>query len=513
MRRQRATQSFHTFGMSVDIPTVVGEAPEPDETICPAEYLYAIHHRMIMHAIERTINRAFGRLLIQAPPGSAKSTYASVVLPPYVMGRRQKFKFILASYASELAWVQSGRAMQIVEQEKYQQLAWGYRALLELEKKAQAHWSMNNGSECIAAGLLAGITGHRADGWVIDDPVAGQKEADSPGNRTDVWNAYKGDLLTRVKPEAWGILIQTRWHEDDLAGRILPENYKGQSGIIRCRDGLDWEVLNIPAKATHLDDPLGRQLGEYLWPEWFPPQHWAIFENGDARTWASLYQQNPTPAGSGQFEKGKVNWYTPDQLPLRLAKVAAGDYAVTKDGGDYTEYGVVGLDSDSNMWFVDWWYGQETSDVWIDGTLSMAQRHGVKILFNEGGVIDKSTRPAFNKAMREFKPAPYFVDIRSLPSMADKVAKLQSFQARWAAGTIWMPKGDARFERLVDLLCAFPAARYDDGPDVCGLLGRAIDQMQVGSPPPEARKRGMQPFTAEWLEWEERPHQDLRITL
>lgn len=516
LRRKRATRSFHTFGMSVDIPTVVGEAPEPDETLCPAEFLYALHHRIIMHAIERTINRPFGRLLIQAPPGSAKSTYASVVLPPYVMGRQQKFKFILASYASELAWVQSGRAMQIVEQEKYRQLAWNYSALLELEKKAQAHWGMNNGSECIAAGLLAGITGHRADGWVIDDPVAGQKEADSKSNRDDVWNAYKGDLLTRVKPEAWGILIQTRWHEDDLAGRILPEGYKGQSGTIRCRDGLDWEVLNIPAKADHADDPLGRQIGEYLWPEWFPPQHWAIFENGDARTWSSLYQQNPTPAGTGQFKKEMFNWYKRGELPTRLAKVGAGDYAVTKDGGDYTEYGVVGLDSNSNMWFLDWYFGQETSDVWIDGTLAMARRHNVKIWFNEGGVIDKSTRPAFNKAMREMKDpvtgkaAPYFVDIRSLPSMQDKVAKLQAFQARASGGSIWLPEGVAWAERLVELLCAFPAARHDDGPDVCGLFGRAIDQLPVGATAPEGRKPGILPFSAEWLEYEEKPDTTVR---
>lgn len=508
-RRTLATQNLHTFGMSVDIPTVINEAPQPDETICPAEYLYAVHHRKIVAAIQRTIDRPFGRLLIQAPPGSAKSTYASNVTPPFVMGRKAKFKFILTSYASELAWVQSGRAMQIVEDPKYKQLNWRYKGELQLEKKAQAHWSMNNGSECVAAGLMAGITGHRADGWLIDDPVAGQKEADSLGNRNDTWNAYKGDLLTRCKPEAWGILIQTRWHEDDLAGRILPEGYKGQSGLIVCRDGLEWEVLNIPAKACHADDPLGRQLGEYLWPEYFPPRHWRIFEMGDPRTWLSLYQQNPTPAGAGQFKKEMFNWYERGEEPKRIVKSMAGDYAVTKDGGDYTEYGVIGLDADSNMWFLDWWFGQETSEVWVPGTLAMAKRHGVKVLFNEGGVIDKATRPAFNKAMREMKkpdgtPEPYFIDIRSLPSMADKVAKMQSFQARAAAGTVWLPKGEVWAERLVELLCGFPAARYDDGPDVCGLFGRAIDQLAHAQPAAAPRAPGMKPFTAEWLEHEEK---------
>lgn len=498
--------------MSVDIPTVVTEAPQPDETLCPAEYLYATHHREIIHAIERTINRPFGRLLIMAPPGSAKSTYASVVLPPYVMARKKKFQFILTSYASELAWKQSGRAMKIIQQEKFQQLAWGNDAPLTFVKEAQANWELSNGSACVAAGLTAGITGNRADGWVIDDPVAGREEADSELNRKKVWDAYKDDLLTRVKPEAWGILIMTRWHEDDLAGRILPDTYKGESGMIRCKDGLDWEVLNIPAKAERPDDPLGRQPGEYLWPEWFPPKHWNIFESGDTRTWSSLYQQRPTPAGTGQFKAEMFNWYDMGELPPRLALVGAGDYAVTEGGGDFTEYGVVGLDSNSDMWFLDWWFGQESSDVWIDGTLVMARSHGVKMWFNEGGVIDKSTRPAFNKAMREMKPHPYFIDLRSLPSIQNKTAKLQAFQARAAAGTVWLPRWQPWAHRLVELLCGFPAARYDDGPDVCGLFGRAIDQMPVGKPPDPPRPGGLKPFTAEWLEYEEKTSTERRLS-
>ena len=517
-RRKRATQSLFTFGMSVDIPTVVGEAPQPDETICPAEYLYAAHHRLIIGTVQRTINRPFGRALLMFPPGSAKSTYCSNVLPPYVMGRRSKFKFILTSYGSELAWTQSKRAMQIVEQEKYRQLAWPYDNQLELVTKAAHNWTLNNGSECVAAGLTAGITGNRADGWVIDDPVAGQQEADSEADRKKVWNAYKGDLLTRVKPEAWGIIIMTRWHEDDLAGRILPDDYKGQSGLIRGKDGLDWEVVNCPAKAEHPDDPLGRQMGEYLWPEYFPPRHWHMFEHAtgiDAqRVWTSLYQQRPTPDGAGLFNKDMFNWYDKDQLPPRLAKTGAGDYAVTDDGGDFTEMGVIGLDENSNMWFLDWWYDQTTSDVWIDQTLDMAVAHGIYTWFNEGGVIDKATRPSFNKRMRERqKEKPntrQFVNIVSLPSMQDKRAKLQAFRARAAAGTVWMPRWQPWAHRLVESLCAFPAGRHDDGPDVCGLLGRAIDQMPVGLPEPAGRQAGMQPFTAEWVEYEEKPSTTLR---
>lgn len=507
LRRKRAGTSLFTFGQSIEIPTVLGEAKKPDESLCPADLLYTIHHRIIVGAIERTINRPYGRLLIQAPPGSAKSSYASNVTPPYVMGRRKKFKFILTSYASEMAWVQSSRAMQIVDSQDYREVIWPtkYDSPLSLEKKAQAHWSMNNGSECIAAGLRAGITGHRADGWLIDDPVAGQQEADSPSDRKAVYNAYTGDLLSRVKPEAWGILIMTRWNEDDLAGRILPDDYKGQSGLIRCKDGLDWEVLNIPAKAELPDDPLGRAPGEYLWPEYLTPKHWQLFENAGGpqaqRVWSSLYQQRPTPQGTGQFTREMFNWYKPGELPQRLARVGAGDYAVTKNGGDFTELGVVGLDSDSNMWFLDWWFAQETPDIWTNKTIDMAVRWKTPMWFNEGGVIDKATRPSFMKRMRERRQ---FFDLRSLPSMQDKVAKLQSFQGRAASGTIWLPEDAPWAHRLVEQLCSFPAGRHDDAADVCGLLGRAIDKLPVGQGEPEDRQPGIRPFTAEWLEYEEK---------
>lgn len=514
-RRKRAGVSLHTFGQSIQIPTVVGEPLKPDETICPAEYLYTIHHRVIIAAIERTINRPFGRLLIMAPPGSAKSSYASVVLPPYVMGREPKFPLILASYASELAWKQSKRAMQIADSADYREVAWEqkYSEPLVLDRKAAADWSLNNGSSMVAAGLTAGLTGNRAGGWIIDDPVAGREEADSPAVRKKIWDAYNDDLLTRVKPSAWGILIMTRWHEDDLAGKILPTDYKGQSGMIRCRDGLDWEVLNIPARAERTDDPLGRQFGEYMWPEWFPPRHWQIFENAGGsdgqRTWTSLYQQRPTPQGAGQFNREMFNRFTPDQLPMRLAMIGASDCAVTKGGGDFTEHGVCGLDASSNIWFTDWWYGQKTTDVWIDQLMKMVQRWHTPIWFNEGGVIDKATRPAIMKAMRETKPNPTFFDLRSLPSMQDKVAKVQSFQARAAGGSVWMPVG-AKWDRVIDQLIALPAGRYDDAADVCGLIGRAIDQLPVARPPASPRDPGLIPFTGAWVEHEEKPDVEVR---
>jgi predicted phage terminase large subunit-like protein len=288
----------------------------------------------------------------------------------------------------------------------------------------------------------------------------------------------------------------------------LPDDYDGRSGWVQCKDGMPWYVVNIPAKCERADDPLGRQIGEYMWPEWFPPAHWAIYENGSTReqrrTWGSLYQQRPTPEGSGDFKREDFNWYDPGEEPMNLHLVGASDYAVTKDAGDFSEHGVGGLDTDGNLWLVDWWSGQVETDVSIDAFINILQRYnikdeerGINMWVNEGGVIDKSIRPTINKAMRE---AEEFVDLRTLPNMNDKRAKCKAFGAMVSAGAVWLPRGCAWAEDLVSQLCAMPAGRYDDKADVVGLMGRMIDKFIYSMPLRKKKSQGIQPFTAEWLE-------------
>jgi hypothetical protein len=157
----------------------------------------------------------------------------------------------------------------------------------------------------MAAGLLAGITGNRADGIIIDDPIANREQADSATIREKIYNEYIDTAMTRAKPRMWVVIVQTRWHEDDLAGAILPADYAGESGKIKCRDGQVWEVLSIPAEAERADDPLGRPIGGMLWPEWFSRDHWSVWRDNPraARTWAALYQQRPAPFTGIHFQR------------------------------------------------------------------------------------------------------------------------------------------------------------------------------------------------------------------
>ena len=136
------------------------------------------------------------------------------------------------------------------------------------DSRVEGRWGLGKGSEYCGVGVGGSKTGRRADGGIIDDHIRGREDADSETIREKTWNWYISDFRTRLKPNAFIILIQTRWHEDDLAGRILPEKYAGESGLITARDGEVWEVVNFPALAVD-DDVLGRELGTALWQDWY----------------------------------------------------------------------------------------------------------------------------------------------------------------------------------------------------------------------------------------------------
>lgn len=262
----------------------------------------AAHHRLILETADRISKTPYGRAMFFTPPGAAKSTYASIVFPSYYMGKNPGSRIILGSYGNVLARKMGRRTRGIIQQKQYWNL---FGARLRSDTAGAQEFALTNGSEYMASGLLAGITGARANGIVIDDPVKGREQADSLTVRDKTWDAYEDDLKTRLLPGGWIFLIQTRWNEDDVAGRILPEGWKGESGPILCRDGNIWEVVCLQARCEVLNDPLGRKFGDYLWPEWFDAKHWAQFES-NPRTWSALYQQLPKQTKGTLFNEADM---------------------------------------------------------------------------------------------------------------------------------------------------------------------------------------------------------------
>ena len=512
LRRKRCQQSLCSFVLNVNLPGAPMDALCPDEDLVgPARELLAEHHALICEKIQETMNTPYGRLMLFLPPGSAKSTYANAGLawdmsrppPPHQQGDK---RLIMTSYNDKIAHKQSGRVQAMCKSPGYRQI-WDDPVTVVTDAKGE--WSLSNGAEMMAAGIMSGITGNRADGVLIDDPVKNREDADSDQIRTKTVDEYNESIMTRLKPGAWVIIIQTRWHEMDLSGELLGEKYDGRSGKWKCTDGMDWEIVNIPAKCERADDPIGRKPGEYLWTDWFPPRHWHQYEKTSTRegrrTWSSLYQQRPTPEGGGDFKRDDFNWYEPGDEPMKLYLYGASDYAVTEKGGDYTEHGVAGIDGNNDMWIIDWWSGQVEPDKGVGSFLDLVEKytsprmtHELIMWANEGGVIDKAVRPLINRMMRERN---VFVDVRTLPSMQDKRAKCAAFGGRVSAKTVWLPRTDWA-QDLVDQLIAMPAGRYDDKADVAGLFGRMIDKWTTAGPPMEKRKAGIKPFTAKWLEYE-----------
>lgn len=300
LRRRRGRASLTGYANAIEIPGKPADDDPDGWLFKPVELGLAAHHLLTMQTIERAMSMRYGRFMIFMPPGSAKSTFASVVAPTYLMGRSPGTKIILASYGSDLARKHGRRARQIVRSPQFSSLFGG--TTISKDSSAANEWALTNGSEYLAAGLLAGLTGNRAHAALIDDPIKGREQADSPTIREKTWEAYNDDLQTRLIPGGTIGLIQTRWHEDDLAGRLLPEGYAGESGPVKCRDGKIWQIINLPAECEREDDPLGRQIGEMLWPEWFDTEHWAPFRL-QSRTWSALFQQRPRPDEGGIFKE------------------------------------------------------------------------------------------------------------------------------------------------------------------------------------------------------------------
>lgn len=261
----------------------------------------------------------------------------------------------------------------------------------------------------------------------------------------------------------------TRWHEADLAGMLLEEQAAG---------GEQWEVLSLPAEARE-NDPLGRQPGELLWPEWFTPQMFATAK-ADTRNWSALYQQEPVPDTGDYFRAEWMRWYEEPPSRTTLRTYGASDYAVTADGGDYTVHGVIGVDPNDDIYLLDWWRGQRSSDEWVEAFLDLMQRWKPLVWAEESGQILRSLGPFIEKRQRERRVYGYR---KPFTSSSDKPTRAQSIRGRMAMGKVYFPKRAQWGADLVSELLRFPAGKNDDQVDVMSLFGRMLDGIVRGTEP------------------------------
>ena len=420
---------------------------------------------MLCDALDSVARGELRRLMVFMPPGSAKSTYATVRFPAYYMGKYSDKGVICASYNDELATMFGGRVRNLVGSAEFREL---FDISLSADTRAKGEWNTDAGGFYFATGVGGGVTGRRGDILIVDDPMKGRADADSPLIREKTWEWLKADLRTRGKPNYALIMVMTRWHEDDPAGRILPESWNGESGTFTDRFGEEWVVLCLPAEARE-NDLMGRQPGDFLWPEYFPASHWAESKlMQGARNWLSLYQQVPSAEEGLNFRREWFRYY--DAVPKGLNVYMSGDFAVTDNDGDYTELAVWGVDPQGRIYALDWWSKQATSDVWVDALLDLAEHWKPMWFVGEMGPIRRAVEPLLALKSRERR---VFVATQWLAHEGNKEAHAVNFQGICAAGYVYWPKFDWA-ERVINQLLRFPAARHDDAVDACSLFGRFI---------------------------------------
>lgn len=419
----------------------------------------AAHHKLLIDRLEAVTRGEIDRLAIFMPPGSAKSTYASALFPPWYLAQNPAKSVIAASHTAELAerW---GRRVRNLVSEHAPRLGYAIAA----DNQSAGRWATSADGEYYAAGVGGSITGRRADLVVIDDPVRSREDAESETVREKVWDWYRADLITRLKPGASVCLVQTRWHEDDLAGRILEA--EGDK-----RDGGAWEVIRLPALAELLD-PLGRAPGDALWPEWEGVEQLERKRSIiGPRDWSALYQQRPTAEEGTYFKKEWFRRYT--AAPERMTIYMSGDFAVTEGGGDFTELGVWGVDQFDNVYALDWWSGQASSDRWAAEFIRLIKRWKPVTFVGEAGPIRRAMEPLLGRMMRDERA---YAVMEWLSSGNDKAANARPLQAFMANGRFHFPSTDWA-ERVQDQMLRFPDGKYDDAVDACSLFGRHMDKV------------------------------------
>ena len=434
----------------------------PFVTLTKPDFEIGRHHEMISQCLERVESGEIVRQMIFTPPRHTKSELATRRFPAWYLGRRPDAQVISASYNSELASDFGREVRNLINTPVYAQIFPGVG--LSEDSQAANRWHLKSGGQYIAAGVGTAITGRGAHLIIVDDPIKDRQEADSETVRQRIWDWYRSVLYTRLMPGGSIVLIQTRWHDDDLAGRLLAEAGEG---------GDQWEVVELPALARD-NDPLGRMKGEALWPEWYPEDRLIQIKSViGSRDWSALYQQEPQAEEGGFF---LADWFkTVSEPPEGLRIYGASDYA-TKDGeGDWTVHGICGVDEQDNMYMLDMWRGQTSSDVGVESFLDLVDRWKPLQWAEEAGQIRASLDPYITTRQRERRS--YCVRT-PFTSRFDKRSRARAIQARMSAGKVFFVRNAPWLEELRLEMLRFDAGRHDDQVDVMSLLGRMLEDMQ-----------------------------------
>ena len=412
----------------------------------------APHQKLIIDRLNEVTTKRCRRLMLFVPPRHGKSELVTVRYTLWRLLRRPGMNIIVGCYNQRLA----NRFSR-----KIRKLASG-RIVLARDCRAVDEWETAAGGGVKAVGVGAGVTGFGADMIVIDDPVKSRAQANSRTFRDRAWDWLTDDIMTRLHADASVILIQTRWHDDDLAGRLIRESEKG---------GEPWSILRLPALAESSQstesDPLGRQPGEALWPSRFDASYLGeVRRRLGQRSFASLYQQRPVPEGGAVF---RAEWFTRTvaRAPHGLRWARGYDLAVSlKDTADHTASFRCAFDpADGRLYIADGFRGRiEYPD---------QRRFVIARMLAEPDTIHGIEQALHGMALvQDLRREPAILGrvLRGVRVDGDKLMRAQAWSSLAEEGRVVLVEGPWTGE-LIDELCRFTGKgdAHDDQVDAIGL--------------------------------------------
>lgn len=409
-------------------------------------------------------------LMLFVPPQHGKSEQVSVQAPAWYLANHPGHYWVNASYASDLAEKHSGYAREITRSPHYTGLYDLHPSLVSDAKKEWAFSGHRGGMTAVGVG--SGLTGRQAHVLVIDDPVKDRVAANSETQRESTWGWWTAVARTRLQPGAIVILVMTRWHYDDLGGRLIAEDAK--------REHKRWRVVRIPARANRPDDPLGRPLGAPLWTERFPNMqsaeqfYTALEEDLGPMDWAALAQGEPTLGEHALFQPQYWGYYDPHtDLPPAHSSNRGFLYIVqmwdtafkektTNDFNACVTLGVTGRGI-----YVLEVYNQRHE---LPGLLAAATVQAGKWGPTHLRVENKASGPSMAQMLRVATKRIY-VDLWEPEQQSDKVSRAAAVMPMVARGEVLLPHCTCGLDQAASppwlnefliQLYQFPAATFDD---------------------------------------------------
>ena len=430
---------------------------------------YEWHRAMgaIGEELEAIVNGDTKRLMIFMPPRHGKSELVSRLFSAYYLYRHPERWVGINSYAAELAYTFSRAARDNFREAGGQ---------LRGDASAVKHWQTEQGGGLWAAGVGGPITGKGYHLGIIDDPLKNAEEAASETIRDKQWEWYLSTFTTRAEPDAAIVVIQTRWHQDDLSGRIL-EHERGQPegwAIAHFEALAEKDIPGYPSTCDVLGD--WREVGEALVPERFGVDDLeAIKQRSGSYFWSSLYQQRPTPREGNMFKRA---WFDiVSNVPGRGRFVRYWDKAGTTDGGDYTA-GILMAVVDGTYYVVDLVMGQwaagERERVIRQTAFTDQKRFGdVEI-----GVEQEPGSSGKESAENTIRNLPGFRVYADRPT-GDKELRAEPLAAQAEINNVKIVDGDWN-ARYLDIITAFPTGSIDDPVDASsGAFARLVKDYKV----------------------------------